>query len=234
MNVFDYWIDNQNEDDSRWDTVWGISPANRGINENHNLKFHRYDADVSAVKGDLNSYLGARVVNQGIVQNTLGEDGYPRLSSANGGESLAYLFDPSVLQNGKASYTGATHLFQQDEDGYYFYNSADDWAMFDKNSRRFTASTLPGDASHDIDGANESTYYGFYPFGDDLKGVALIAEGDAAVVAFLRRRQYLVAQDAQGRLVAAVLPVGALESDDAGLPVCHFCLRTISRCLAVK
>ena len=108
MNVFDYWIDNQNEDDSRWDTVWGISPANRGINENHNLKFHRYDADVSAVKGDLNSYLGARVVNQGIVQNTLGEDGYPRLSSANGGESLAYLFDPSVLQTGKASYTGAT------------------------------------------------------------------------------------------------------------------------------
>jgi fibro-slime domain-containing protein len=164
MNVFDYWIDNQNEDDSMWNTIGGISPANRGINKNHRLKFRRYDGDVSAVKGDLNSYLGARVVNQGIVQNTLGKDGYPRLSSANGGESLAYLFDPSVLQNGKAFYTGATHLFQQDEDGYYFYNSADDWATFDKNSRRFTVSTLPGDASHDIDGANESTYYGFYPF----------------------------------------------------------------------
>jgi hypothetical protein len=40
MNVFDYWIDSQNEDDSRWDTTW-TSPANRGINANHKLKFHR-------------------------------------------------------------------------------------------------------------------------------------------------------------------------------------------------
>lgn len=79
MNVFDYWIDNQNEDDSRWDMTgqwpYQVSPADRGINENHRLKFRRYDTDVSAVKGDLNSYLGTRVVNQGIVQDTLGADG---------------------------------------------------------------------------------------------------------------------------------------------------------------
>lgn len=168
MNVFDYWIDSQNEDDSRWDVQYSgwhqTSPAERGINAGHRLKFHRYDTDVNAVKGDLNSYLGARVVNQGIVQRTLGSDGYPVLSSANGGESLAYLFDPAVPQNGKASYSGATYLFQQDADGYYFYNSADTWAMFDKGTKRFTVSTLPGDASHDIDGEDESTYYGFYPF----------------------------------------------------------------------
>lgn len=166
MNVFDYWIDSQGEDDSKWDTIWDIGRANRGINENHNLKFRRYDTDVSAVKGDLNSYLGDRIVNQGIVQNTLGADGYPVLSNDKGGngESLAYLFNPTYQQNGKASYTGATHLFQQDEDGYYFYNSADDWAMFDKNTKQFTVSTLPGDASHDIDGKDEKTYYGFFPF----------------------------------------------------------------------
>lgn len=168
MNVFDYWIDSQNEDDSKWENKqvgwWQVSPADRGVNANHTLKFHRYDSDVNAAKGDLNSYLGGRVVNQGIVQNTLGSDGYPVLSAKNGGESLAYLFNPNYQQNGKASYTGATHLFQQDEDGYYFYNSADNWAMFDKNSRRFTVSTLPDDASHDIDGTNEATYYGFFPF----------------------------------------------------------------------
>lgn len=173
MNVFDYWIDSQGEDDSRWDTTWvgwqQVSPANRGINAGHKLKFHRYNSDVGAVEGDLNSYLGARVVNQGIVQNTLGSDGYPKLSSANGGESLAYLFDPAKPQDGKVSYTGATHLFQQDADGYYFYNSADNWAMFDKNTKRFTVSTLPADASHDIDGADESTYYGFFPFDPAIK-----------------------------------------------------------------
>lgn len=163
MNVFDYWIDKQSEDDSRWDTG-GISDANRGINKNHRLKFHRYNGDVGAVEGDLNYYPGGRLVNQGIVQNTLGSDGYPVLSEKYGGESLAYLFDPNTSQNGKASYTGATHLFQQDEDGYYFYNSADDWAMFDKNTKQFTVSTLPGDASHDIDGKDEKTYYGFFPF----------------------------------------------------------------------
>lgn len=176
MNVFDYWIDYQDEDDSKWENKqfgrWQVSPADRGINAQHTLKFRRYDSDVKAVQGDLNSflgYVGNRVVNQGIVQNTLGSDGYPVLSAKNGGESLAYLFNPNFQQNGKASYTGATHLFQQDEDGYYFYNSADNWAMFDKNSRRFTVFTLPGDASHDIDGTDEKTYYGFFPFDSAIK-----------------------------------------------------------------
>lgn len=166
MNVFDYWIDSPDEDDSLWQTKNGVSPADRGINANHRLKFRRYDGDVDAAQGDLNSflgYLGNRVVNQGIVQNTL-RDGYPVLSPANGGESLAYLFNPDSWQYGKASYKGATHLFQQDDDGYYFYNSADDWAMFDTKNKQFRVSTLPDGASHDIDGANEATYYGFFPF----------------------------------------------------------------------
>ncbi|WP_368018926.1 Cna B-type domain-containing protein [Olsenella sp. AGMB03486] len=168
MNVFDYWIDFQTEDDSKWDTTW-TSPANRGINANHKLKFHRYDRDVNATKGDLNSYLGGSVVNQGIVANTLGSDGYPVLSQKNGGESLAYLFNPAVPQNGKASYTDATYLFQQDADGYYFYDSSQYWAKLDKNSKQFTVSELPAGASHDIYGANEATYYGFFPFDPEIK-----------------------------------------------------------------
>ena len=161
MNVFDYWIDSQDEDDSLWQNKNGVGPLDRGINANHNLKFHQLNNQVT---GDLNKYLGGNIVTQGIVQKTLGEDGYPVLSSENGGESLAYLFDPTKTQNGKASYTGATHLFQQDSDGYYFYNSVDDWAMFDKNSKSFIVSTLPGDASHDINGKDEAIYYGFFPF----------------------------------------------------------------------
>ena len=162
MNVFDYWIDSQKEDDSRWDTTW----ANRGINANHRLKFRRLDQDVDARKGDLNSFLGGSVVNQEIVQSTLGSDGYPVLSTKKGGdgESLAYLFNPAVPQNGKASYTDATYLFQQDADGYYFYDSSQYWAKLDKNSKQFTVSTLPDGASHDIYGENEATYYGFFPF----------------------------------------------------------------------
>lgn len=172
MNVFDYWIDKQDEDDSKWVMTgqWPhqVSPADRGINKDHKLKFRQQDWQVT---GDLNMYSGGRVVTQGIVQDTLGVDGYPVLSNNKGGdgESLAYLFNPTYWQNGKESYTGATHLFQQDADGYYFYNSADDWAMFDKNTKQFTVSTLPGDASHDIDGKDENTYYGFFPFDPAIK-----------------------------------------------------------------
>ena len=160
MNVFDYWIDTWDEDDSLWQTKNGVSPVDRGINYKHRLKFHQLNEQVKDT-GNLNMYLGGSLVNQGIVEKTLGKDGYPVLSSTKPEEreSLAYLFDPGVWQNGKASYTGATHLFQQDADGYYFYNSADDWAMFDTNTKQFTVSTLP---SHD--NSNESTYYGFFPF----------------------------------------------------------------------
>ncbi len=168
MNVFDYWINEPGENDSQFDRSINGS-ANRGINAGHKLKFRRYDDDVSAAKGDLNSFLGGSVVNQGIVQNTLGSDGYPVLSQANGGESLGYLFNPGVQQYGKASYTGATHLFQQDADGYYFYDSSQYWAMLDKNTKQFTVSELPAGASHDIYGANEATYYGFFPFDPEIK-----------------------------------------------------------------
>lgn len=74
----------------------------------------------------------------GIVQNKLGTDGYPVLSAAIGGTSLNYLFnDEDVF--GKTSYTGVNGLLQVDDDGYYYYNSQENFAQFNNtDSNSFT------------------------------------------------------------------------------------------------
>ena len=69
----------------------------------------------------------------GIVQDQLGEDGYPHLNidtsqavdsnikQRNGNESLAYLFDPTFDHNGKRSYEDVYGLLRVDDEGYYYY-----------------------------------------------------------------------------------------------------------------
>ncbi len=66
----------------------------------------------------------------GIVGETLGEDGYPTVQ----GQSLNYLFDPEMCKaalttgNVKHVHTNLDHLFWQDNDGYYRYDSMKNFA----------------------------------------------------------------------------------------------------------
>ena len=73
----------------------------------------------------------------GIVQDRLGTDGYPVLSNDVGGASLNYLFNDDSV-SGKTSYTGVNGLLQVDEDGYYYYNSQQNFAQFNPDSNSFT------------------------------------------------------------------------------------------------
>ncbi len=73
----------------------------------------------------------------GIVQNQLGADGYPVLSAAIDGTSLNYLFNDEDV-SGKTSYTGVNGLLQVDNDGYYYYNSQQNFAQFNTDSDSFT------------------------------------------------------------------------------------------------
>ncbi len=75
INLFDYWAsENQNDRDNM------NAPINGGINENHALKFvYGEQSDMKGVA--LNSWTGAgKNPRQGIVEKTLGENGYPVLS----------------------------------------------------------------------------------------------------------------------------------------------------------
>ena len=109
-------------------------------------------------KDGLNSYTGNGDPFQGIVQNTL-TDGYPVLTDnqtiGSTGESLQYLFDPTVEHAGKASYDGVNQLLYVDPEGYYTYDS------------RYYAASLNPDKTFDVteQTSSDSEIRGFWPFG---------------------------------------------------------------------
>ncbi len=70
-------------------------------------------------------------VKQGIVENKLGTNGSPRLKN---GSSLNPLF---------SSMDEANHLFQIDEDGYYYYDSGENFAHFNEADGSFDLYHVP-------------------------------------------------------------------------------------------
>lgn len=123
---------------------------NSGINDGHSLKFYG-DTGVENDGKEKVNYNGNDPINewtnndsynngyiaygggvyQGIVNNTL-TGGYPTLAT-HGDESLAYLFDLNTLSDNsnrqyKWVYDNANHLFTKDREGYYTYDSSENFA----------------------------------------------------------------------------------------------------------
>lgn len=65
-------------------------------------------------------------------------------------ESLAYLFDPDIEHNGKVSYTNVTGLFQTDGNGYYYFNSIDNFISLENY--------IVTDATKRVNGAKLTMY----------------------------------------------------------------------------
>ena len=105
----------------------------------------------------LNSYTGSGDPFRGIVQGLL-VNGYPALTEndtiGSNGESLAYLFDPSVSHDGKQNYPGVDQLLYVDKDGYYTYDSRDYKADFGDGTFVLTEQT-----------SDDGEIRGFWPFG---------------------------------------------------------------------
>lgn len=128
INLFDYWV---NPDDHL--SVSG----NGGINANHLFQFKDQGAS-----DDLNRYTGGSSPRSDIVNNVL-TGGYPRLTDRWGGESLRYLFDSST-QTGKISHMGVTGLLQVNKDGYYEYDSSQNYAAYNANKNAFDVYNAAG------------------------------------------------------------------------------------------
>lgn len=153
INVFDYWITSQDDPDNVTQALVNDQGQlneryTQGINANHTLKFGAgmgtsANNDETLLTGnDINYWTGDAAPRQGIVSSTL-SNGYPALSNANGigTESLSYLFDGST-QTGKAAYMDVDGLLQVDDQGYYYYNSQDNFAQFTADANGSGSFTL--------------------------------------------------------------------------------------------
>lgn len=168
IHAFDYW----QEEQATPDNVNVQDFASKGINQNHSLKF--LNAGGNGIN-DYRFYDGK--IAPGIVQNTL-QGGYPVVQAGlNAGtagaaeqskeESLAYLFDPNAEHPGKASYPNTYGLLQE-VDGYYVYNSRENFAQLDTQSREFTLYDKPG-----VEANGQSLDGQFFPFNEMEKVVTL-------------------------------------------------------------
>lgn len=128
INLFDYWVNPDNH--------LSVS-GNGGINKNHRFQFKDQRANE-----ELNQYTGGSWVRTGIVNNVLA-GGYPKLTGRWGGGSLGYLFDSST-QTGKISHMGVTGLLQVNEDGYYEYDSSQNYAAYNANKNAFDVYNAAG------------------------------------------------------------------------------------------
>lgn len=168
IHLFDYWIETQTADDSKPDP--SASFLSKGINNGHALLFGNGMGDDPKI-GEWNWWTKSEKPYQGIVKSKLGDDGYPRLNlsdklagtlhaSKDGNQSLAYLFDPDIQVGGKASYPNVKGLLQVDENGYYYYDSGKNYAVYYPDVNSFVLYDRPGVKS---DGASTEDGH-FFPF----------------------------------------------------------------------
>ena len=173
INLFDYWLDEQGNPDN--DNL--ADYKNIGINADHALKFGKGmdtvlppeadnpDGNKTAIesaleKGNINAWTNGARPMAGIVASTLGDDGYPVLKkNANlQSESLGYLFNNNS-GSGKEAYLNVGGLLQQDSEGYFYYNSQENFAEFNETTNNVTLYNRKG-----VDAAGESPNGQFFPF----------------------------------------------------------------------
>lgn len=149
INVFDYWLDTQDANDQSNPEDYG----SKGINSGSELKFGQgMGTDANTSQNHLNGntanhWTGTMDVRQGIVNNTL-TNGFPTLNSrvSSNETSLDYLFSTSNedAHEGKAVYPNAEGLLQVDEDGYFYYNSVENFAELDTSSTPYKFTLYEG------------------------------------------------------------------------------------------
>lgn len=130
---------------------------NTEINKKHSLQF----SNGMDQKDEYNNWTGSATTRTGIMENTLGSDSYPVLNKGNK-ESTRYLFSADPV-TGKEFYPDANYLLKKDANGYYEYDSATNFAQFDKKTNKFTVYKVPG--SHgDATGLQNPKHGSFFPF----------------------------------------------------------------------
>lgn len=128
------------------------------INDDHSLKFSNGKDQRDAY----NNWTGSATPYPGIMKNTLGSDSYPTLNKGKN-ESSSYLFS-TTSGTGKTVYSDANYLFKKDADGYYEYDSAENFAQFDTKTKNFTVYKVPGSCGNAVGLQSYPQHGSFFPF----------------------------------------------------------------------
>ena len=152
INLFDYGPEDELDKEANNNS----SPYSGGINSGHTLKFFSYGKNTGT---GVNDFTGAGNGPQtGIVADQL-VGNYPVVAS-NPSESLDYLFG-GVTNTNVDPHPGLNHLFTKDENGYYHYNSDQNYAYLDGTDFKVYSKTFPEE------GADQQYFgVGFFPFND--------------------------------------------------------------------
>lgn len=192
INLFDYWVGDERFAQDIWTSATNVT----GINKDHSLRFYGYS-------GIPNDYIntwdnvdgeGNGGIKPGIVNNTLDENGFPKLNEkyvkkeieSSPGGSLKYLFDNSDYQSGqpgKLAFMDVKGLLQAgttedgDYNGYYFYDAEKNFASLDEESRTFHLFNTWGVKSTPYLAYNNNGQ--FFPFN---QGSDVFTEGNGSLV----------------------------------------------------
>ena len=193
INLFDYWITSQADSDNGSNTT--VSFLSKGINNKHVLLFGKGMNGNTFTIGEWNEWTGSKATYSNIVASKLGDDGYPQLNltidddsaltSKDGTESLAYLFNPNVESAGKESFENVKGLLQVDSNGYYYYDSTENYAVYYNETNSFTLYEFPG-----VEPGGSSPVGQFFPFNE--------ANADAEVVTY-KDKQYTLMNKSTSR-----------------------------------
>ena len=181
INLFDYWITSQADSDDGQNTANDF--LSKGINNKHVLLFGK-GMDGNTSIGEWNKWTKSNAPYPNIVASKLGDDGYPRLNltiddnsaltSRDGTESLAYLFNPNVESAGKESFENVKGLLQVDSNGYYYYDSTENYAVYYNETNSFTLYEFPG-----VKPGGSSPVGQFFPFNEaNADAVDELYDGD--------------------------------------------------------
>lgn len=153
IHLFDYWLDSQTAADNGINNQHDF--LSKGINSDHALLFGKGMGGNENNIGEWNRWTKDATPYPDIVKSKLGGDGYPQLNlsdkledtlheSKDGNQSLAYLFNPEIKVDGKASYPNVKGLLQVDEEGYYYYDSGENYAVYYQDENSFVLYDRPG------------------------------------------------------------------------------------------
>ena len=168
INLFDYWTEGGR------DAVDNRYHLDAGINNKHSLKFGQ---GMATGTESINAYYSESAKpHTGIVESIL-KDGFPMLAANNNWslgnsiddskttteESLDYLFS-TENGTGKKAFANVGGLLQTDKDGYYYYNSQENYAYFNEVTNKFILYQENG-----VKAAGTSPDGQFFPFASPEK-----------------------------------------------------------------